>query len=100
MNDKQTTAQIQCAPEPRVKRSQQQRILDTIRKQGFITSWGAIHDQLLHCTKLSTRIGEIERKYGHEFVHESLRGSDNRITGTKYYLPQGMTMEQFTNKTA
>ena len=97
MTEKQITAQAECAPQPSSRATQHRAIIDTIRRQGFITSWGAIHDVRVHCTKLSTRIGELERKHGHSFVHEPMMNGENRRTGTKYYLPKGMTMDQFLN---
>lgn len=99
MENYKTQAQQECTPTLVEKATQHKRILDTIARQGFITNWGAIHDVRLHCTKLSTRIGEIECKCGHRFVHERVYAQDaqgrNRLVGTKYTIPAGLTINDF-----
>lgn len=58
------------------KKGQQQRIVEWLDKYGFITPLACIHAVPMITTKLSTRIGEIERKTGVEFKHD--RMPDNR----------------------
>ena len=97
MTEKQTQAQAEFAPAE--KRTQHKQILDTIEKQGFITKWGAIYDLHLHCSKLSTRIGEIERRAGKTFSRERMYQTDSTgrryFTGLKYSLPKGATINDF-----
>lgn len=95
----QRMAEAEFAPKRMEKQSQQKRILETIREQGFITKWGAIYDVRLHCSKLSTRIGEIEIKSGHRFDRERLYHTDSTgkryFLGLKYTLPKGLTIDDF-----
>lgn len=87
------------APAPEDKFTQHKGILDTIATQGFITKWGAIYDVRLHCSKLSTRIGEIESRCGHRFGRIRMYRTDgngrNHFIGMKYTIPAGLTIEDF-----
>ena len=81
------------------KKTQHQLILDIIEEQGFITLWGAVYHVHLHCSKLSTRIGEIEKRSGKTFARERMYQTDSNgkryFTGLKYSLPEGTTINDF-----
>lgn len=98
MTNEQKAAQ-EFAPAPATKKTQQAKILDTIAKQGWISKWGAIYDVSLHCSKLSTRIGEIEERCGHRFDRERIYQADGNggryFVGMRYKLPKGLTIEDF-----
>ena len=98
MKNAQIAAQ-EFAPAPVEKRTQHKRILEIIAEQGFITKWGAIYETSLHCSKLSTRIGEIESKCGHTFDRERMYRKDGNgkdyFIGMKYTIPAGLTIEDF-----
>lgn len=96
MENLQQAAQADFLPN---KRTQQQRILDTIAEQGFITMLGAWEDRRCRITKLATRISEIEHKCGHRFQREAMyrKDSDGRKVryNTKYTIPAGLTIKDF-----
>lgn len=97
MTEQQIQAQAEFAPAD--KRTQHKMILDTIEKQGFITKWGAIYDVHLHCSKLATRIGEIESRCGNTFKREKMYRADSNgkqyFIGLKYTLPEGKTINDY-----
>jgi len=99
MTKEQTTAQVDSSPSRAEKKTQHDRIMDLISENGEISNWGAIHDVRLHCTKLSTRIGEIERQCGHGFARERITWIDedgkSHHLGTRYTIPRGLTVEDF-----
>lgn len=98
MTSNQISSEAEFAPQPVTKASQHQKILDTIERQGFISKWGAIYDVQLHCSKLSTRIGEIEDRCGHKFQRERMYQHDGKkkyFVGMKYSIPQGLTIKDF-----
>ena len=87
---------------PTTKRTQQQRILDIIAEQGFITmlgAWELTPQQGGRLTKLATRISEIESRCGHRFVHEAMYRTDSeghkQRYNTRYTIPAGLTIEDF-----
>lgn len=92
----QAAAQADLLPS---KRTQQERILDTIAEQGFITMLGAWEDRRCRITKLATRISEIEHRCGHRFQREPMyrANSEGRKVryNTKYTVPAGLTIEDF-----
>ena len=99
MEDFRPTAQADLLPS---KRTQQDRVLDTIAEQGFITMLGAWEDRSCHITKLATRISEIEHKCGKRFQREAMyrTNSEGRKVryNTKYTVPAGLTIEDFRTK--
>ena len=101
MTQKQDAAEATIAPKV-ARRSQHQRILDHIAQYGSITPWAAIHAVSVHCTKLATRIGEIERKCGHEFQHSMQWTTDadgrRRPLGMKYTIHEGLTLDDFRKR--
>lgn len=102
MTENQRIAEQEFAPCISTKYNQHQRILETIERQGFVTKWGAIYDTRLHCSKLSTRIGEIEERCGHTFQRERIYHTDGDgkryFVGLKYSVPAGLTIEDFKSK--
>lgn len=102
MTTEQMEAQGAYAPAPTEARTQHARILDAIAEQGFITKWGAIYSTTLHCSKLSTRLGEIEDKAGIKFCREMIYHTDSRghrhKVGMKYWLPAGVSVQDIRKK--
>lgn len=74
----QKAAQAEFKPESLYLSGQKKKIVDYIEKHGSITPGEAWDD--FHCTKLSTRIGEIERRCGYVFNREK------ETTEQTYYL--------------
>lgn len=98
MTTAQTTAEARIAPAVS-KRTQRAAILAHIAEFGFITPWAAIHTTAVHCTKVSTRIGEIERRCGHRFTREMQYWTDaegrRHPLGMRYSIPEGLTIDDF-----
>lgn len=99
MTETQRAAEAAYSPTPHKRKSQHQRILDHIAEYGNISKWAAIYSQKLHCSKLATRISEIEDRCGHEFIHtmEYEVDSEGRKhpIGMRYSIPEGLTIEDF-----
>lgn len=94
--DKQRQAQAEYAPDVRTLKGQRDRIIDYIAEFGSITPMGAIHR--FGCTKLSTRIGEIEKRCGHAFVRTSdlvfsRTGRKTRVR--RYAFAKGLTADDY-----
>ena len=66
----------------------------------FIELWGSITPSqawdYCKCQKLSTRIGEIERRCGHEFNHDMTEGADSRFM--TYSFAEGLKAEDYMTK--
>jgi len=87
---------------PKDARTQKCRILSIIEEQGYITKWGAIYHAGLHCSKLSTRLGEIEQESGIRFersmiYHHDSEGKKHPV-GMKYWLPEGITINDIRTR--
>lgn len=98
MTTNQLNAEVEFSPTAQSKKTQHTRILETIREQGFISKWGAIYDVRLKCSKLATRIGEIERKSGLQFTRERMFAVENGrryFQGMRYSVPEGHTIDEF-----
>lgn len=76
--ERQRAAEATYKPTANKLKGQKLAILVYIYTHGSITPMDAIHE--IHCTKLATRIGEIERRCGVDFKHEM---EDN---GTSRYM--------------
>lgn len=64
----QKAAQAEFKPDFLYLKGQKKRIVDFIEEHGSITQAQAW--KYIHCSKLSTRIGEIERRCGYVFNRE------------------------------
>lgn len=95
----QQAAEVQYAPTTEERKTQYERILQHIDTFGSITPWGAIHS--FGCTKLATRIGELERRSGHKFtrtpeVFLTRLGHKTRIV--KYSFAKGLTANDYRGR--
>lgn len=75
---KQRAAEIEFKPTSKELTGQKLEIVAYINSFGSITPMEAW--KILHCTKLATRIGEIERRCGVEFKH------DRETNGNSSYM--------------
>ena len=96
MTSKQMAAQVEFTPTQAERKTQHQRILDYIAQFGSITPMAAIH--AFGCTKLATRIGEIEGLCGYKFQRQPEKvytrlGAKTRVM--RYSIPEGMTVNDF-----
>lgn len=76
-SSRQQAAEINFKPADKKLKGQKYNILVYIDTNGSITPMDAISDKRIHSTKLSTRIGEIERKCGLAFKHERESNGDS-----------------------
>lgn len=86
-SEKQRAAEIEFKPTKQVLKGQKLQILTYIDTFGSITpadAWEAFN-----CTKLSTRIGEIEKRCGVEFKHE--RESNGNTSYMRYSFASGLS---------
>ena len=67
----QQAAEAAYAPSAAQKLTQAQKIVRYLNRYGFIQQAAAWYDMSLHISKLSTRIGEIERATGVTFKREA-----------------------------
>ena len=94
--DKQRQAQAEFVPQGGTLKGQRDRIIDYIVKFGSITPMGAIH--AFGCTKLSTRIGEIEKRSGCAFVRTSdevYSRTGRKTKVRRYAFAKGLTADDY-----
>ena len=94
--DKQRQAQAEFAPRERELKGQRDRIIEHIEQFGFISPAAAWHR--FGCSKLSTRIGEIEKRCGHEFVRTSVEcfsRTGRRTRVRNYKFQKGLTAQDY-----
>ena len=99
--EKQRQAQAEFTPQGGALKGQRDRIIEYIEKFGFISPAGAWH--MFGCSKLSTRIGEIEKRCGHEFVRLSVEcfSRTGRKTRVKNYkFQKGLTAQDYKGRAA
>ena len=85
--DNQQAAQAQFKPEQLYLTGQKRKIVEWIQEHGSITPMDAWDE--IHCTKLATRIGEIERRSGYLFNREKVKAGDTSFM--RYSFPRGLT---------
>jgi len=91
---KQQEAERKFKPSEKQLKGQKAKIVNFIELWGSITpaqSW-----TYCNCSKLATRIGEIERRCGHEFKHEMREGIDSRFM--EYSFADGLKAEDYMTK--
>ena len=99
--ENQRQAQAEFTPRETELKGQRDRIIGHIERFDQITAMGAI--AAFGCTKLSTRIGEIEKRCGHTFVRTSEEyftrtGRKTRIR--KYKFQKGLTAADYKGRAA
>lgn len=87
----QKSAQANFKPEQLYLTGQKRKIVEWIRDNGGITPVDAWNE--IHCTKLATRIGEIERRSGYSFNREKVKSGDTSFM--RYSFPRGLTAIHF-----
>ena len=89
--EKQRKAEVDFKPTAKALKGQKAKIVN------FIELWGSITPSqawdYCHCTKLSTRIGEIEVLCGHEFKHDMTEGANSRFM--TYSFAEGLKAEDY-----
>lgn len=86
-SEKQRAAEKEFRPTEKKLKGQKADILIYIYTHGSITPAEAW--EILHCTKLATRIGEIERRSGYAFNREKVKAGDTSFM--RYSFPRGLT---------
>lgn len=100
-SDKQRQAQAEFTPQGGELKGQRDRIIEHIARFGFISPAAAWH--AFGCSKLSTRIGEIERRCGHEFERTSVACYSRTGRKTKvrrYAFAEGLTAQDYKGRAA
>ena len=86
-SEAQQSAQANFKPEQLYLTGQKRRIVEWIQENGSITPAEAWDE--IRCTKLATRIGEIERRSGYSFNREMVRKED--VCFMRYSFAKGLT---------
>lgn len=97
--EKQRQAQAEYTPQGGELKGQRDRIIEYIARFGSITPMGAIH--AFGCTKLSTRIGEIEKRCGHAFERTSdavYSRTGRRTKVRRYAFAEGLTAQDYKGR--
>lgn len=100
-SDKQRQAQAEYTPQGGELKGQRDRIIEYIARFGRISPMAAIH--AFGCTKLSTRIGEIEKRCGHPFErgHAEVFSRTGRRTKVRTYkFAEGLTAQDYKGRAA
>lgn len=87
----QKAAQANFKPEQLYLTGQKRKIVEWIQENGSITPMEAWDE--IRCTKLATRIGEIERRSGYSFNREKVKTGDTSFM--RYSFPRGLTAIHF-----
>ena len=87
----QRAAQAQFRPDSLYLKGQKKKIVDYIEAHGSISPMDAI--MTFGCTKLATRIGEIERRCGICFNREKAKSGDARFV--RYSFVKGKSADAY-----
>ena len=90
-SEAQRQAEVNFKPEKLYLTGQKRKIVEWIAKNGSITPMDAIHG--FSCTKLATRIGEIERRSGYLFDKEMERTEG--ACYMRYSFARGLSAEDY-----
>lgn len=96
MTQNQIAAQEEYTPSERARQTQCQRVLDYIDRFGGITSAGAMHS--FGCSRLASRISDIESRSGRRFKRTRERvitRLGQRATIVRYSYEDGLTREDY-----
>lgn len=98
-SERQRQAQAEFTPQGGVLKGQRDRIIEHIAQFGFISPAAAW--LRFGCSKLSTRIGEIEKRCGHTFVRTSVEcisrtGRKTRVRNYKFQ--KGLTEADYKGR--
>lgn len=88
---KQQEAEVKFKPSNKILTGQKASIVNFIELIGSITPFQAY--DYCNCTKLATRIGEIERRCGHKFKHDITEGANSRFM--TYSFAEGLKAEDY-----
>ena len=97
--DKQRQAQAEFTPQGGELKGQRDRIIEHIAEFGFISPAAAWHR--FGCSKLSTRIGEIEKRCGHAFVRTSVEcfsRTGRKVRVRNYTFQKGLTAADYKGR--
>lgn len=100
-SEKQRAAEVNFKPTTKKLTGQKLEIVVYIYTHGSITPMGAIH--AFGCTKLSTRIGEIEKRCGHAFERTSdavYSRTGRRTKVRRYAFAEGLTAQDYKGRAA